>query len=161
MTADELADLNGLLALEKCARARAGDSREEREIADDILAEIGAPSITRAARLRLNEMMHSRANPASHMAAIDDPDRPLSYRWRVDGPRLSGRARHVARMRALVRAAVASWPIFAAGAILAANSAPTSPQSEPSARPEPIVLCQLRPILGCWGSPDIVEAAGE
>jgi hypothetical protein len=43
MTADELADLNGLLALEKCARARAGDSREEREIADDILARSARP----------------------------------------------------------------------------------------------------------------------
>lgn len=56
MTSADLADLNGLLALETGARQRAGDNRDKSLIVDDILHEIGMPDlrlpILMAVRLR-------------------------------------------------------------------------------------------------------------
>lgn len=72
MTADELSDLNGLVALEAADRARAGDSRDQREIADDILREIDAPSVAWQVGL-LTDMMHERYRP--QRASGDPPYR--------------------------------------------------------------------------------------
>lgn len=45
MTAAELAELNGLLAVEAAARANCGDPRDKSEIVDAILREVRAPDI--------------------------------------------------------------------------------------------------------------------
>ena len=45
MPACQLADLNGLLALEAAERARAGDARDKPDIVSDILREAGMPDL--------------------------------------------------------------------------------------------------------------------
>lgn len=45
MTAADLADLNGLLALAAAVRAKAGDRRDKSIITDEILEDAGAPDI--------------------------------------------------------------------------------------------------------------------